>query len=231
VARKSEPGQEVVLFVPLPHDLGQANDGRARVHRYRSLDLRLGRELLAFRTRYGLTQDEVARVVATSSAATISQWEAGRKVPDGLRRERLREPLAGRLWPELRSVLLGSQDFPGSWLEAVRWCRRASRGRGPRESAGAVVAAILDHLRALGSPAALRQCYLERDGEWAYAVADQPGLGSTCRADLRRIEEAAHGLRWLEVVQGQRFDLSRSLVPQLPLALLDADSRDERPDA
>jgi hypothetical protein len=86
--RKSEPGQEVVLFVPLPHDLGQANDGRARVHRYRSLDLRLGRELLAFRTRYGLTQDEVARVVGTSSAATISQWEAGRKVPDGLRRER-----------------------------------------------------------------------------------------------------------------------------------------------
>ena len=59
----------------------------------------------------------------------------------------------------------------------------------------------------------------------------QLGLGSTCRADLRRIEDAAHGLRWLEVVQGQRFDLSRSLVPQLPLALLDADSRDERPDA
>ena len=117
VARKSEPGQEIVLFVPLPHDLGQANDGRARVHRYRSLDLRLGRELLAFRTRYGLTQDGVARVVATSSAATISQWEAGRKVlPDGLRRERLRELLDGRLWPELRSVLLGSQDFPGSWL-------------------------------------------------------------------------------------------------------------------
>ena len=122
--RKSEPGQEVVLFVPLPHDLGQANDGRARVHRYPSLDLRLGRELLAFRTRYGLTQDEVARVVGTSSAATISQWEAGRKVPDGLRRERLRELLDGRLWPELRSVLLGSQDFPGSWLGAVRWYRR-----------------------------------------------------------------------------------------------------------
>ena len=59
----------------------------------------------------------------------------------------------------------------------------------------------------------------------------QLGLGSTCRADLRRIEDAAHGLRWLEVVQGQRFDLSRSLVPQLPLALLDADSRDERSDA
>jgi hypothetical protein len=73
--------------------------------------------------------------------------------------------------------------------------------------------------------------YLERDGEWAHALADQRGLGSTCRADLRRIEDAAHGLRWLEVVHGQRFDLSRSLVPQLPLALLDANSRDERPDA
>jgi hypothetical protein len=170
-------------------------------------------------------------VVGASGAAAVSQWEAGHKVPDGLRRERLRELLDGRLWPELRSVLLGSQDFPGSWLEAVRWYRRASRGRGPRESAGAVVAAILDPLRALGSPAVLRLSYLERDGEWAHAVADQRGLGSTCRADLRRIEDAAHGLRWLEVVHGQRFDLSRSLVPQLPLALLDANSRDERPDA
>ena len=108
--RESEPGREVVLFVPLPHDLGQANDGRARVHRYRSRDLRLGRELLAFRARYGLTQDEVARVVATSSAATISQWEAGHKVPDGLRRERLRELLDGRLWPELRTGLLALTD-------------------------------------------------------------------------------------------------------------------------
>src|SRR5919202_6213228 len=106
VARKSEPGQEIVLFVPLPHDLGQANDGRARVHRYRSLDLRLGRELLAFRARYGLTQDEVARVVGASSAA-ISEWEAGRKVPDGLRRERLRALLDGRLWPELRGHAWG----------------------------------------------------------------------------------------------------------------------------
>ena len=62
-------------------------------------------------------------------------------------------------------------------------------------------------------------------------MADQRGLGDESRADLRRIEDAAYGLRWLEVVQGPRFDLSKSLVPQLPFVLLDADSGDERRDA
>jgi hypothetical protein len=110
--REAEPGREVVLFVPLPRDLGQAGDGRPRVHRYRSLELRLGRELLAFRARYGLTQDEVARVLEASGAPTISQWEAGRAVPDGVRRERLRELVDGQLWLELRAALLGGESFP-----------------------------------------------------------------------------------------------------------------------
>src|SRR5919202_3160514 len=156
VARKSEPGQEVVLFVPLPHDLGQSNDGRARVHRYRSLDLRLGRELLGFRASYGLTQNEVARVLAASGAPTISQWEAGRAVPDGVRRERLRELLDGRLWPELRAALLGGESFPALWREAVRWYRRASREVPARATWGVLIRRMLDSLLRVEDLAGLR---------------------------------------------------------------------------
>ena len=41
----------------------------------------------------------------------------------------------------------------------------------------------------------------------------------------RRLRDfrARFGLRWLEVMRGSRFDLGRSLVPQLPLALLGAE--------
>ena len=65
----------------------------------------------------------------------------------------------------------------------------------------------------------LRRRYVERDAEWAHAIADQRGLGEQCRPDVRRIEDAAYGLRWLEVTRGSRFELGRSLVPQLPLGL------------
>lgn len=34
-------------------------------------------------------------------------------------------------------------------------------------------------------------------------------------------------MRWLEVTEGARFDLSRSLVPQFPRGLLDAQSSEE----
>jgi hypothetical protein len=92
------------------------------------------------------------------------------------------------------------------------------------------MAAILDDLRAVGAVDALRRRYAERDGEWAHAVADQRGLGERYRPDVRRIEDAAYGLRWLAVPQGSRFDLRRSLVPQPPLALLDGQTGDTIPD-
>ncbi|GEM_PF-7011317 len=47
--------------------------------------------------------------------------------------------------------------------------------------------------------------------------------GTECQMDLRRIEDATYGLRWLEVVHGLRFDLGHSLVRQIPLALLSDD--------
>ena len=87
---------------------------------------------------------------------------------------------------------------------------------------GAVVAAMLEELRTTASPAALRQRYGERGGEWAQGMAAEQGLGQEHRADVRRLEDAGYGLRWLELAHGLRFDLHRSLVPQLPLRRLGA---------
>ncbi len=212
--------------MPLPEDRGRQGDARSKVHRFRSHWLELGIRLRAFRARYRLTQDEVAAVVGAKEGTAVAQWENGTNVPDGLRRERLAELLEGRLWSELRAAIIGRDGMPSRWNQGVRWYRRASRERGARERAGAVLAAILDDLRALGSPDALRLRYVERDGEWVYTVADERGVGDECRTDLRRIEDAGYGLRWIEVTRVALFDLSRSLVPQLPLGLLDAESSD-----
>ncbi len=227
----AHPSRELVITVPLPEDRGRQGDARPKVHRFRSRCLELGRRLRAFRARYGLTQDEVATVVGANDGTALAQWESGATVPDGQRREWLSELLDGRLWPELRASLIGGDAMPSRWNQGTRWYRRASLERGPRESAGAVVAAIVQDLRATGSLGALRRRYTEGDGEWAHTIADQRGLGEQCRPDMRRIEDAAFGLRWLEVTRGLCFDLSRSLVPQLPLALLNPDSHDGRSDA
>jgi transcriptional regulator with XRE-family HTH domain len=177
--------------VPLPDDRGRHGDARPKVHRIRRHWLELGRRLRAFRGRYALTQDEVAAVVGAKEGTALAQWENSANVPDGLRRERLTELLEGRLWPELRALLIGGDGMPSRWTQGVRWYRRVSRERGRRDCAGAVVAAILDDLRELSSPEGLRLRYVERDGEWAHALANQRGLGDACRADLRRIEDAA----------------------------------------
>jgi transcriptional regulator with XRE-family HTH domain len=208
--------------VPLPEDRGRQGDARPKTHRFRSLWLELGRQLRAFRERYGVTQDEVARAVEASDGSTVTQWENGVNVPDGIRRERVVELLAGKRWPALRSAALTGDGLPVSWDRGVRWYRRASRERRPRETLGRVVAALLDELRAVVWPEELRQAYCERDGEWARAIADRQRLGEERRAELRRLEDAAFGLRWLEPTHGVRYDLRRSLVAQLPLELLDA---------
>ena len=93
-------------------------------------------------------------------------------VPDGRLRERLAELLDGRRWTDLREAALASEcaGLPGRWDRAVRWYRRASRERRPRETIGAVVAAILDELRGVATAGALRRRYRERDGDWASTV-------------------------------------------------------------
>jgi transcriptional regulator with XRE-family HTH domain len=227
--REPERGQEVVLFIPLPQDLGQAGDGRPRVHCYRSLDLRLGRELQIFRAAHGLGQEEVASVVGVSGAATSSQWETGERVPEGVRRERLRDLLRGRRWPELRASMLGREAFPRAWREAVRWYRRASREVAQRAACGQPIARRLELLRGIMDAASLRESYLH-SAPW-HRARDATSPGTDSGVDRRRIEDAAYGLRWLEVTGGWHFDLSRSMVPQLSLALLDAESFDEPRDA
>src|SRR5439155_1247930 len=84
-----------------PDDKGKSGDGRSKVHRFRSHWLELGRRLRDFRTRYGLTQGEIARVVRASDSSTVAQWESELNVPDGIRRERLIDLLKGRRWLEL----------------------------------------------------------------------------------------------------------------------------------
>ena len=177
--------------MPLPEDRGRKGDARPKTHRFRSHWLELGQRLRAFRERYGLTQDEVARAVEASEGTTVGQWENGVNVPDG-----------------------------------IRWYRRASRERRPRETIGPAVAAVLDELRVVVFPDDLRRAYCERDGEWVRALAARQRMGDDHKADLRRVEDAGFGLRWLELTHGVRYDLRRSLVPQVPLGQLGAEPSD-----
>jgi hypothetical protein len=62
---------------------------------------------------------------------------------------------------------------------------------------------------------------LRAGGDWICHVAHGCELGEDHRPNLRRIQYAAYGLRWLEIVHGLRLDLRRSLVRQLPVGLLD----------
>lgn len=191
--------------------------------RFRSHHLDLGLRLAAFRARHGVTQAEAARAVGAGDGSAVSQWESGVNVPKGMLRERLTDLLDGRRWPELRAVMIAGSDdsLPDPWDRAVRWYRRASRERHPRETSGVAVAAIVDELRGVTTVEALRGHYRERDGDWAATVVARLERSEEQRSDLRHIEDAAYGLRWLELAHGLRFDLGRSLVPQLPLMLLD----------
>ena len=215
--------RELVVAVPLPEDRGLRGDGRPHVRRFRSHQLELGERLAAFRTRYGVTQAEVARAVGARDHSAVSQWESGVNVPEGLLRERLIGLVEGRPWPGLRGAMLADtgNGLPDPWGQAVRWYRWASRERRPRETVGAAVTAVLDELRGAATTEALRRHYRERDGDWAATVIARRGLGNEEPLDLRRLEDTAYGLRWLELAHGRRFDLKRSLARQLPLHLLD----------
>jgi transcriptional regulator with XRE-family HTH domain len=214
--------RELVITVPLPDDKGLHGDRRLRVHRFRSHWLQLGQRLRAFRARYGVTQDEIAAVVGAGDGSAVSQWETATAVPDGQRRERLLELLQGHAWPALRTAASAGEGLPASWARGVRWYRRASRERRARETEGRVIAAVLEQLRSAESLGALRGRYREHDGDWAHGVATRCGRGEAHGMALRRIEDAAYGLRWLELAHEWRCDLNASLVGQLPLSWLRA---------
>lgn len=101
----------------------------------------------------------------------------------------------------------------------MRWYRRASREQRAWETAGVVVAQILNELRTVASFGALREGYCGHDGDWVRSVAERRGISEAHRVNLRRFEDAAYGLRWLELAGGIRLDPHRSLVPQIPVSL------------
>ena len=208
--------------MPLPEDQGLRGDGRPHARRFRSLQCDLGQCLAAFRQRYGVTQVDIARAVGASGGPTVSLWESGANVPNGMLRERLVDLLDGRHWPQLRAAMLGDagDGLPVPWDRAARWYRRASRERRPRVTTGVAMAAVLGALRGVGTAEALRRHYRERDGDWVRAILNPPDPGAAPSADPRQVEDAAYGLRWLELARGVRLDLRRSLAPQLPLAWL-----------
>jgi transcriptional regulator with XRE-family HTH domain len=214
--------RELVITVPLPDDKGRRGDGRSKVHRFRSHWLELGQRLRAFRARYGMTQDEIATVVGACDGSAVSQWETATTVPDGQRRERLLELLQGHAWPALRAAVSAGEGLPASWARGVRWYRRASRERRARETWGRGIAALLEQLGSVEVPEALRDRYREHDGNWVHGVATRCGLSEEHGVALRRMEDAAYGLRWLELAHRRRFDIDASLAGQLPLGWLES---------
>jgi transcriptional regulator with XRE-family HTH domain len=212
--------RELVITVPLPEGRGRRGDARPKVHRFRSHWLELGQRLRAFRARYDVTQDEIAAVVGARDGSAVSQWETATAVPDGQRRERLTDLLQGRAWPALRAAASAGEGLPAAWVRGVRWYRRASRERWARETWGRVIAAVLEQLCSVAVPDALRDRYREYDGNWVHGVATRCGRSEAHGVDLRRMEDAAYGLRWLEIAHEWRCDLHASLVGQLPLSWL-----------
>ena len=84
-----------------------------------------------------------------------------------------------------------------------------------------MITAVLKPLRSEDSLEALRDCSRAHDGNWVHGVATRCGLGEEHGMNLRRIEDAAYGFRWLELAHEWRCDLNASLVGQLPLRWLE----------
>jgi DNA-binding transcriptional regulator YiaG len=80
----------------LPYEKGLLVDGRTKIQQFRSHWQELGSRLREYRSRYGLTQVEIARAVGAAGASSVAQWESGTTVPDGIRREHLVDLLEGR---------------------------------------------------------------------------------------------------------------------------------------
>ena len=199
---------------------GRRGDRRPKAHRFRSFQLELGRRLWEFRARYDVTQAEIAQAVGAAGPSAVAQWERGANVPEGIRREHVVDLLEGRRWPELHTAAIVGDGLPVSWARGARWYRRASHEQRMRETVGVVVAKVRDELRVVASPEALRARYCAHDDGWVCTVAEGCGLGESHRAHLRRLEDAAYGLRWLELAGGLRLDLGCSLAAQLPLSFI-----------
>jgi transcriptional regulator with XRE-family HTH domain len=168
--------------------------------------------LRAFREEHELSHAEVARAIG-ASRPSISRWEAGSGVPEGLRVDRLRQLLAGELWPEIRASVIGRVDgLPHTWRDAVRWYRRASREVSNRVLWGSFLASELELLRSVNQVARLRARYAGDAGPWSISLNRKlpPALSP------RLLVDVTYGLRWLEIVHGHLLDPNQSLIRPIP---------------
>ncbi len=122
---------------------------------------------------------------------------------------------------EVAAVLGADRSAVAQWERGATIPEGMLREQWPRATVGAAVAAILGELQGIVTAEELRMHYRERDGDGALALAARCGRGELSGEHLRRAEDAAYALRWLALAGGQRLDLARSLVPPLPLSLLD----------
>jgi DNA-binding XRE family transcriptional regulator len=81
------PQREIVIVVPLSRDASVRGDSSCRAHLFRSAWFELGQGLRTFRSRYGLTQDEVAPAIGATDGSAVGAWEHGVSIPDGVRRQ------------------------------------------------------------------------------------------------------------------------------------------------
>jgi DNA-binding transcriptional regulator YiaG len=203
-----ELSREFVIVVPLPSERLRPDSTLQKQHRYRALDVALAASIEPFRTEHDITLAEVALAVGAAKPSVVSQWENGVNVPSGVRKRRLIELLEGKRWKVLREAVIDGKELPGRWRQAVRWYRRASREVTNRRTVGEVILATLKQTRGLSTIQELRDHYLERDTGWLSNPATPLPSGSS----VRLAEDAACGLRWIEIVNGNALDPRRSMV-------------------
>jgi len=209
-----EPSREFVLLVPLPSDRRQPDSTVPKQHRFRALDVTLAASIEPFRTEHDLTLAEVANAVGAANQSVVSQWENGINVPSGVRKRRLIDLLAGKNWKLLRARAIEGDGMPTRWRQAVRLYRRASREVRNRRTVGEVILAKLQETRSLTTIDHLRRYYQECDCGWSSACST---VQMPAGANARLAEDAAYGLRWIEIVTGITTDPLRSLVGVVPI--------------
>ena len=155
----------------------------------------------------------MAAAIGAGNKSVVAEWENAVSVPIGMRKRRLIELLGGKRWKVLREAFTAGEGMPQRWKQAVRWYRRASRSIGNRLTVGEVVVlATLNETRALTKIDELRHHYSGRDGGWQGNASNPMPAGGT----VRLTEDAAYGLRWIELLNGITLDPRRSLVGKLP---------------
>jgi DNA-binding transcriptional regulator YiaG len=207
-----EPGREFVIVVPLPSERLRPESTLPKQHLYRALDVALAGRVQAFRAEHDLSQSEVAAVVGAGNKSAIAAWERALRVPSGMRKRRLIELLEGKHWKVLREAVIVGERMPPRWQHAVRWYRRASRGVTNRRTVGEVILATLNDVRELRTIKALRDHYRDRDNGWPANPARPLSAGSS----VRLAEDAAYGLRWIEILSAITLDPCHSLVGKVP---------------